>query len=83
MAGTLGRRVEAIQHPAAGLRSVWVARGEAPPERPRGVRVLPRRWVVERTFAWLGRHRRLSQDYEALPAFGDVWISDSVGVNAR
>jgi putative transposase len=28
---------------------------------------MPHRWVVERTFAWLGRHRRLSKDYEALP----------------
>lgn len=30
-----------------------------------GFEVLPRRWVVERTFGWLGRFRRLSKDYEA------------------
>ena len=32
-------------------------------EKPRGFQVLPRRWVVERTFAWLGLSRRLSKDY--------------------
>ena len=36
--------------------------------------VLPRRWVVERTFAWLGRHRRLSKDYEALPETTEAWV---------
>lgn len=30
----------------------------------KGFAVLPRRWVVERTFGWLGRYRRLSKDYE-------------------
>lgn len=30
----------------------------------KGFQVLPRRWVVERTFGWLGRYRRLSKDYE-------------------
>ena len=32
----------------------------------KGFKVLPRRWVVERTFGWLGRYRRLSKDYERL-----------------
>ena len=36
--------------------------------------VLPRRWVVERTFAWLGRQRRLSKDYEALPETSESWV---------
>ena len=37
--------------------------------------VLPRRWVVERTFAWRGRNRRLSKDSEALPGTEEAWIS--------
>jgi putative transposase len=36
-----------------------------PPEGPRAF--LPRRWVVERTFSWLGQNRRMSKDYERLP----------------
>ena len=38
-----------------------------PPGR-KGFAVLPRRWVVERSFGWLGRSRRLSKDYEETPA---------------
>ena len=34
------------------------------PEGSKGFQVLPRRWVVERTFGWLGRYRRLSKDFE-------------------
>ena len=56
------------------MRSVWVAPGQEPPTLPTGFRVLKRRWVVERTFAWLGRNRRLSKDYEALPASEAAWI---------
>ena len=35
---------------------------------------MPRRWVVERTFAWLGQARRLAKDYERLPETGVVMI---------
>jgi putative transposase len=36
--------------------------------------VLPKRWVVERTFGWLGRYRRLSKDYETLPSSSENMI---------
>ena len=36
--------------------------------------VLTRRWVVERTLAWLSRCRRLSKDYEELPESGETWV---------
>jgi putative transposase len=34
--------------------------------------VLPRRWVVERTFGWLGRYRRLNRDYERQAQTGEI-----------
>jgi putative transposase len=39
---------------------------------------LPQRWVVERTFAWLGRSRRLSKDYERLPKSSEAMIKVSM-----
>lgn len=38
------------------------------PQAKRGFVLLPRRWVVERSFAWVARFRRLARDYERLPA---------------
>ena len=40
-----------------------------------GFEVLPRRWVVERTFAWLGRCRRLAKDWEKTIASAEAWIT--------
>jgi putative transposase len=39
-----------------------------------GFAVLPKRWIVERTFAWLGKYRRLSKDYEAKPETSEAMI---------
>ena len=44
------------------------------PEGQIGFQVLPRRWVVERTFAWLVRQRRLARDYERLPETSESFI---------
>jgi len=46
-------------------------------ERPAGVKgfqLLPRRWVIERTFAWCGRCRRLSKDFEQSIASATAWL---------
>ncbi len=41
---------------------------------PRGFRVLPRRWVVERTFAWISHNRRMTKDYERLCTTGEAFV---------
>ncbi len=41
---------------------------------PRGFVVLPRRWVVERTIAWIDQNRRMSKDYERLPESSEAFI---------
>lgn len=65
----------------AGALETWVA--EHTPwvldivrkdPQTQGFAVLPQRWIVERTFAWRGRHRRLSTDYEARPDTSEAWI---------
>lgn len=42
-------------------------------EKP-GFQVIPKRWVVERTYAWFGHYRRLSKDYEFLPTTSETMI---------
>jgi transposase len=43
-------------------------------DKAKGFQLLPRRWVVERTFAWLGRCRRLARDFERTIASAEAWI---------
>lgn len=71
---TLGWTLEIVKRPFEGVRYVWVPQGVEPPEIPRGFVVVKRRWVVERTFGWLGRSRRLSKDYEHLSESEESWI---------
>lgn len=52
----------------------WVLDLVRKPEGLKGFQLLPRRWVVERTFAWLSRCRRLSKDYERLTASSEAMV---------
>jgi putative transposase len=78
---TLGWHAEIVAHPPR-YKKVW-APNDIPPDQidwakygwvPPGFRVLPRRWVVERDFAWLGQSRRLSKDYELLCVTSEAMI---------
>lgn len=63
----LGWSVEVVKHWWTGVSKVWVFPGQEPPEVPAGFQLLKWRWIVERTFAWIGFYRRMSKDYEYLP----------------
>lgn len=56
------------------IRIHWVFELVKRPEGQKGFVVQAQRWVVERTFAWLGRYRRLSKDYEVLPESSEAFI---------
>jgi len=53
---------------------LWVLEIVKRSDDVKGFQVLPHRWVVERTFGWLGRYRRLSKDYEGLPESSEAMI---------
>jgi putative transposase len=68
-----GVRLQVVVRRDGGRRPQWLPVGAEPPQVP-AFAVVPRRWVVERTFGWLGRFRRLSKDYEFLPATSEATI---------
>lgn len=52
----------------------WLLSTVLRPAGAQGYVPLPRRWIVERTFGWFGRYRRLSKDYEHYPHNSETWI---------
>ncbi|MDP9864887.1 transposase [Streptosporangium brasiliense] len=68
-----GITLQVVVRRDGGMRSTWAPVGAPPRIVPRFA-VVPRRWVVERTFAWRGRYRRLAKDYEYLPATSESTI---------
>ena len=84
---TLGWTAEIVRHPPKPApeevmmrwTKEWAKEGIAidteqfMPEKGRRP-FLPKRWIVERTFSWLGQNRRMSKDYERLPESGEAFI---------
>jgi len=52
----------------------WMVEIVKRPDAAKGFVLLPRRWVVERTLAWVNRNRRLAKDFEATIASAEAWI---------
>jgi len=82
----LGWSVELVERPRKpapeevlmNWAAEWAKEGKALDWRklvpPRGFQVLPRRWVVERSFAWICHNRRMSKDYERLCATSEAFV---------
>ena len=77
-----GRAPSPEADPGKGSEDVWAEEWAKEGKKidwqrlmpPRGFQVLPRRWVVERTFSWLSQNRRMSKDYERLCATGEAFV---------
>ncbi|WP_374765332.1 transposase, partial [Yunchengibacter salinarum] len=59
---------------ALGKMGQWTMQIVRRSDKAEGFEVLPRRWVVERIFAWLGRNRRLPKDFERTIQSATAWL---------
>jgi putative transposase len=66
--------VEKIAIKEGGERGLWTEGEKTEVVVKPGFVLKPKRWVVERTFGWLGRYRRLSKDYEAKSDTEEAWV---------
>ena len=72
--GWVMQTVKALTVPKRGLLVPEGTEVEWDTLFPKGFRVLPRRWVIERSFAWMVRWRRLCRDHEGLPECSESFI---------
>jgi len=70
----IGFRSRVEQYQAAILIGRWTLEIVKRSDTAKGFEVLPRRWVVVRTSAWLGRRRRLAKDWDKSIASSEAWI---------
>jgi transposase len=69
--GCAGDETACTAFEASAIRLEVVSRTD---KEIKGFVVLPKRWIVERTFGWTNRARRLSKDYEALIESSQAWF---------
>lgn len=70
--GYQGENFARVVEQLCGAKVEVVKRSEA------GFVILPKRWIVERTFGWLNQNRRLSKDYELLPEMSEAMIQGAM-----
>lgn len=75
-APSLRRRRLSRRQAVAGAQflGIWTVENIKRSDTAKGFVLLPRRWVVERTLAWLNRNRRLAMDFEALISTAETWV---------
>ena len=78
-----GIELEIVRRTDGMSGELWLPEGQEPPVSE-GFKVLKWRWIVERTFGWIGRNRRLSKDYEETLASSRAWVQLAlIGLVAR